>query len=160
MERDKLLDIINFVSIALWAAIFISLFVIAMLVTVYFEERAKRKAKERKFIVEKERHEVFQLLYELAERGDKADEKTLVLLPQLVEECHPAFIHNIQSLCNLQLNDMRLCMLVKLGFTSKQIANLLVMEPNTVYHAKSRIYQRLTGSSGKSKDLDTLLSTI
>lgn len=160
MNSNRLLEIINLLGITLWATISISLFVLVMFVTIYLEEKSARKANTRKITVENEKNEIFQQLYVLAERGDKASEETLRLLPSLFEECNPAFIHKIHSLCNLQINDMRLCMLVRLGFTSKQISGLLVMETNTVYHAKCRIYQRLTGKQGKSKDLDCLLSTL
>lgn len=104
--------------------------------------------------------DVYKSLHRLAIHGERANDEILNQLRTMFETNFNKFLIFIQYETRLSENDTNICLLTKCGFKSRQIAALLIMEQNSVYHAKSRILKKITGTHGRPNELDTLLETL
>lgn len=58
----------------------------------------------------------------------------------------------------ITLHQMRICYLVKLRFSNDNIAKVLFSSPASISIARKRLYEKITGISGKPEDLNLLIS--
>ncbi|MEO9884329.1 MAG: hypothetical protein ABJR05_11065 [Balneola sp.] len=76
-----------------------------------------------------------------------------------MDELHQRFFEKLrQDFPELTSYDLRLCAYIKLGFNSKEIANMLSIMPSSVYISRSRVRKKL--DLGSDKDLHTYLNSI
>lgn len=76
-----------------------------------------------------------------------------------LNELHQEFFRKLrEGYPELSGNDLRLCAYVKLGFSSKEIADLMHIQPSSVYISRSRLRKKL--NMGNEDDLSTFLNSI
>lgn len=76
-----------------------------------------------------------------------------------MDELHQQFFENLRNgYPELTNYDLRLCAYIKLGFNSKEIANMLNIMPSSIYISRSRLRKKLDLSS--DADLNSFLNTI
>lgn len=69
------------------------------------------------------------------------------------EQLHPHFFENLRAKHpSLTNNEVRLCAYFHLNFSTKEIASLLNIEPDSVRKAKSRLYKKLGITEASSSD--------
>lgn len=66
------------------------------------------------------------------------------------ERVHPRFFQNLSALAALSTTELRYCAYLRMGLATKEIANLLNIEPHSVRVGKHRLKQKLQ----LSKDID------
>lgn len=76
-----------------------------------------------------------------------------------MDQLHQEFFEKLrQDFSDLTSYDLRLCAYLKLGFNSKEIANMLNIQPSSVYISRSRLRKKLDLNS--DKDLSSYLNSI
>jgi len=61
-----------------------------------------------------------------------------------MDELHQEFFKNIkEQFPNLSINDLRLCAYIRVGLNSKEIANILNIQPSSSYIGRSRLRKKL-----------------
>jgi DNA-binding CsgD family transcriptional regulator len=76
-----------------------------------------------------------------------------------MDELHQEFYQRLKdSYPSLSVNDLRLCAYLKLGFTSKEIAEFMSIQPSSVYISRSRLRKKLDLDT--EDDLHDFLNTI
>ncbi|MEQ8578271.1 MAG: hypothetical protein RIC57_00090 [Balneola sp.] len=76
-----------------------------------------------------------------------------------MDELHQQFFENLRNgYPELTNYDLRLCAYIKLGFNSKEIANMLNIMPSSIYISRSRLRKKLDLSS--NADLNSFLNSI
>jgi len=61
-----------------------------------------------------------------------------------MDELHQEFFKNLKhKFPGLSSNDLRLCAYLKIGFSSKEIADLLNIQPSSIYISRSRLRKKL-----------------
>jgi len=76
-----------------------------------------------------------------------------------MDELHQQFFENLRNgYPELTNYDLRLCAYIKLGFNSKEIANMLNIMPSSIYISRSRLRKKLDLSS--DADLNSFLNSI
>ena len=72
------------------------------------------------------------------------DEQEWVSFKAKVNEINPSFIQNLQAKHDeLSKNDLRLLLLVKIGFMQKEISKMLFIAESSVKKSKQRIRKKL-----------------
>lgn len=71
----------------------------------------------------------------------ESDDQTFELQ---MDQLHQDFIHEMkEKFPELTSNDLRLCAYIKMGFNSKEIADLLNIKPSSIYISRSRLRKKL-----------------
>ncbi len=75
------------------------------------------------------------------------------------EEVHPSFFDKLKNFAgNLTEENLRLCAYFKIGMSTKQIAQILNIEPRSVFKSRTRLKKKL--GLEKSIDLDSFIRNI
>jgi|11_taG_2_1085331.scaffolds.fasta_scaffold00007_144 DNA-binding CsgD family transcriptional regulator len=128
----------------------------------------------------KENEEINKVLQELKEKFEKLEQNPNSLKSRMKEiqnlieshlsiedntfeiqmdELHQQFFENLRNgYPELTNYDLRLCAYIKLGFNSKEIANMLNIMPSSIYISRSRLRKKLNLSS--DSDLNSFLNSI
>lgn len=70
------------------------------------------------------------------------------------------FKKNLYALLALSENEYHICLLIKVGLGTKDIALLTSHTKQAVSMAKLRLYKKITGEKGKAEDLDRLIKEL
>ncbi len=81
-------------------------------------------------------------------------------LEEQLKTVFPDFIRHLSTLCQLSVTEWRVCLLIKLRFTPTEIAGTLAKETSTVSSIRSRLYKKVFGKSGSSKDWDSFIHSL
>ena len=81
-------------------------------------------------------------------------------LERNINEIYDYFAHRLFSLCRISDIELKICCLVKVGFTPIDIAHLLLRTPSAISAARKRLYEKLTGKAGDASDLDMFLKNM
>lgn len=92
--------------------------------------------------------------------SDKLAEKSYEDFQELLQKIHPLFYEKLQEKAEQKLTtlDLRYCTYILMNFTSKEIANIMHVDPNTVRTNKYRLKLKLNLS--KDQDITTYLQEL
>jgi len=149
----------------------------------YEYEQLKSKLKDKTIELAtkaKENEEINKVLLDLKEKFEKLEQNPGSLktrsneIQQIIEthissddhlfeiqmdQLHQDFFEKLRrDFTDLTSYDLRLCAYLKLGFNSKEIANMLNIQPSSVYISRSRLRKKLDLNS--DKDLSSYLNSI
>lgn len=91
------------------------------------------------------------------ERKKCLHEQTWNDLEKELNILYPNFKNSLYSCYNLSPFEYQICMLVKIGVSTSQIAILTAHAKTSVSTAKQRLYKKITAEQGKAEDLNRLL---
>lgn len=74
---------------------------------------------------------------------------------RVAEEYYPGFVSKVKSCDAIGRAEYQVCVLVKLGFRTSDIAFLTNNSLNNVCNMRSRMMEKIFGVKGGSKDFDT-----
>lgn len=81
-------------------------------------------------------------------------------LYQAFDEKLPSFERNLKRIHDLSEIEWRVCMLLKLGFSSSEIAKLTNKSATTIPSIRSRLYKKFFMADGKASDWDVFIASI
>ena len=101
---------------------------------------------------------IFENIKKKADRGTILSEDEWQELNKLVIETLPNFYNFISSKKhNLNNNEFKICILRRLDFTPKTIANMLNLSPSSITKIRNNMSKKLFGEEDNSKEFDKML---
>lgn len=73
---------------------------------------------------------------------------------------YPRFASTLMSLYAMSLTEYQVCLLLKLNATPSEIANVLCKDISSISTTRSRLYQKVFGKKGSSKDWDEFIHSL
>ena len=104
---------------------------------------------------------LFENIKKKADRGTILSEDEWQELNKLVIETLPNFYNFISSKKhNLNNNEFKICILRRLDFTPKTIANMLNLSPSSITKIRNNMSKKLFGEEDNSKEFDKMLKQL
>ena len=92
--------------------------------------------------------------------GRSLDEAGWQQLMETVDGVYTGFTEKLYSLCKLSSQDYYVSLLIKARIQPKDIATLTAHSKESVASTRSRLYQKVFGRKGSSKDWDDFILSI
>lgn len=81
-------------------------------------------------------------------------------LEDTVNSVYPDFIHRIADFCRLNVQERRVCLLLKLGITPVNIAKLTAHSKQSVTNTRTRLFEKAFGRKGSATEWDEFIETL
>ena len=120
-------------------------------------EQSKRKVSEEQFFASTVYEHFKELLTREKPRVVYQDWKDLQVR---LDECYDGFTHKLEALCKMSERDMRICMLLKAGFSKTEIAKLIHLSLEGISSVRRRLYAKVFNDKGGAKDWDLFISSL
>ena len=78
----------------------------------------------------------------------------------LIDSFYPHFRNTLYSLCKISDIEIKVCVLIKIGFTPTEIAILISSSKSNISSIRSRLYTKIFKKNGISKDLDEFILSL
>ena len=105
--------------------------------------------------------DIYLLFHKAIQDNVKLTEKDWELLKESLDETYPNLIFRIHMLYSkITQHQLKICYLAKLKFTNDNMAKLLVSTPAAISIARKRLYEKITGKTGKPEDFNNLISDL
>ena len=105
------------------------------------------------------RSAIYQLFHQSVHHEDKIiDETSWTELSKIINNTYPNFTEQLYVL-NPQLseNELRICYLIKIRMSVKDIANILHRSVSAISNSRARLYKKIHGSNGNGEMLDLFI---
>ncbi len=102
----------------------------------------------------------YRMLKQKIAKGKVLNSQEWKELEEQLKTVFPDFIRHLSTLCQLSVTEWRVCLLIKLHFTPTEIAGTLAKETSTISSIRSRLYKKVFGKSGSSKDWDSFIHSL
>lgn len=73
---------------------------------------------------------------------------------------YPRFTSTLFSLYNMSKTELQVCLLLKLNTSPSEIASVLCKDTSTISSIRSRLYTKVFGKKGSSKDWDEFIYSL
>lgn len=103
-----------------------------------------------------------EIVKSVAEKKDVhfLKEKDWENIESIFSFCFPNFIHEIKAHSNASTQDIQICILFKLGFSSIETSLILHKERQSITMAKKRLFKKIFKRDGTAKQLEAYLSSL
>ena len=92
--------------------------------------------------------------------GRSLDEAGWQQLMETVDGVYTGFTEKLYSLYKMSEQDYHVCLLIKVRVSPKDIAILTAHSKESVATTRSRLYQKIFGQKGSSKDWDEFILSL
>lgn len=92
--------------------------------------------------------------------GDFFNEHDWEEMERQINDAYPDFLHNLHSLTTPSEVELRTCMLIRLSVPPSDIAGVLHRSLNTISSIRSRMYGKVFGKKGSSRDWDNFILSL
>lgn len=93
-------------------------------------------------------------------RGDRISKADWDELEEHFKHVYPRFASSLLTLCSMSLTEFQVCRLLKLGCTPSEIANVLCKDVSSISSIRSRLYKKVFGRKGSSKEWDEFIRSL
>ncbi len=104
--------------------------------------------------------DIYGKIQQLLNEGRPMSEEHWQQLAALVDSIFTGFTGKLYSLYRLSSNDYHVCLLIKIRLQPKDIALLTAHSKESVATTRSRLYQKIFGKKGSSKDWDDFILSL
>lgn len=104
--------------------------------------------------------DIYGKIQQLLNEGRPMSEEHWQQLAALVDSIFTGFTEKLYSLYRLSSNDYHVCLLIKIRLQPKDIALLTAHSKESVATTRSRLYQKIFGKKGSSKDWDDFILSL
>lgn len=104
--------------------------------------------------------EYYRVLLGRIERGETLKEEDFEELEQRLKTVYPNFASRLRHVCHMSSHEFRVCLLLKIGISPSQIATILCKEASSISSTRSRLYNKVFGKKGSSKEWDNFIATL
>ena len=104
--------------------------------------------------------DVYLRMKSLLAQGRRMNDHDFVELNQVVNSVYTNFTERLYSLCKLSNHEFRVCLLVKVRVQPKDIATLTAHSKEGIATTRSRLYQKVFGKKGSSKEWDDFVLSL
>ncbi len=106
------------------------------------------------------RADIYLKIQQLLNEGKTMGEEHWQQLAMLVDGIYTGFSEKLYSLYKLSPNDYHVCLLIKIRIQPKDIALLTAHSKESVASTRSRLYQKIFGKKGSTKDWDDFILSL
>ena len=92
--------------------------------------------------------------------GEVLKQEDLSELEQRLKPLYPNFATRLYSLYNMSVHEYQVCLLLKINISPSQIASALCREVSSISSTRSRLYSKVFGKKGSSKEWDAFIATL
>lgn len=92
--------------------------------------------------------------------GEALKQEDLYELEQRIKPLYPNFASRLYSLYNMSVHEYQVCLLLKINISPSQIASALCREVSSISSTRSRLYSKVFGKKGSSKEWDAFIATL
>lgn len=92
--------------------------------------------------------------------GERIRKDDWEAIEQQFQSVYPRFSSTLLSLYNMTQVEYQVCLLLKLNVTPSEIANVLCKDTSTISSIRSRLYKKVFGKKGSSKDWDKFVLSL
>ncbi len=103
---------------------------------------------------------IYGKIKQLLGEGRSMNDEHWQQLAALVDSIYTGFTEKLYSLYKLSPNDYHVCLLIKIRQQPKDIALLTAHSKESVSTTRSRLFQRIFGKKGSSKDWDDFILSL
>ena len=103
---------------------------------------------------------VYLKIQQLLSEGKSLGDEQWQQLALLVDSIYTGFTDKLYSLYKLSANDYHVCLLIKIRIQPKDIALLTAHSKESVATTRSRLYQKIFGKKGSTKDWDDFILSL
>ncbi len=104
--------------------------------------------------------DIYQKIKELLARGRSMSDDDWKAVTQMVNEVYTGFAERLFSLYRMTEQDYHVCLLIKIHIQPKDIATLTAHSKESVASTRSRLYQKIFGKKGTTKDWDDFILSL
>jgi tetratricopeptide (TPR) repeat protein len=104
--------------------------------------------------------DIYQLVRSTSRSGKTLTAVEWEMVEQLINSNYPHFLQSIYDICPLNDTERKVCMLLKLGLQSTEIAVVVCKEKSTVTKMRQRLYQKAFNTVGKASDWDDFILSL
>lgn len=87
-------------------------------------------------------------------------QKDQIEAEELLSQVYPDFFIRLQSLGIIKEQELKVCLLLKMGFIPSRIASLVSLTLSAITNIRKRMYGKVTGKSGKAEDWDKIVDNL
>ena len=98
--------------------------------------------------------DIYQRLLATEKVMSEAEQEEVVAL---LNQVYPKFIPNLQQMGVEKEQDMKVCLLLKMGFKPSRIASLVSRTDSAIANTRARLYKKVLGKDGKAEDWDKII---
>ena len=103
---------------------------------------------------------VYAKIKELLARGRSLSDDDWKAVTQLINEVYTGFTERLFSLYRMTEQDYHVCLLIKMHIQPKDIATLTAHSKESVASTRSRLYQKIFGKKGTTKEWDEFVMSL
>ena len=104
--------------------------------------------------------DIYLRIKTLLAQGRSMVDEDFVALNQLVNSVYASFTERLYGVYKMSNHEYRVCLLVKVRMQPKDIATLTAHSKESVATTRSRLYQKVFGKKGSSKDWDDFILSL
>lgn len=102
----------------------------------------------------------YKKLLKRIERGEILKDEDFEELEQRIKPIYPNFSSRLRHVCHMSAHEFRVCLLLKINVPPSQIATVLCKEVSSISSTRSRLYSKVFGKKGSSKEWDSFIATL
>ena len=146
-------------QIKYYAIIAILLLVLVVATTVIFIYRTinKRIQLEHTTTMTIRDSEIYQQLLTTEKAMNEVEQQEVIVL---LNQLYPTFISSLQKMGVEKEHDLKVCLLLKMGFKPSRIASLVSRTDSAIANTRARLYKKVFGFDGKAEDWDKLIMSL
>lgn len=103
---------------------------------------------------------VYAKIKELLAKGRSLGDDDWKAVTQLINEVYTGFTERLFSLYRMTEQDYHVCLLIKMHIQPKDIATLTAHSKESVASTRSRLYQKIFGKKGTTKEWDDFVMSL
>ena len=93
-------------------------------------------------------------------KGERMNKEDWEMIDTHLNSVYPRFTSTLLSLYNMSQVEYQVCLLLKLNVAPSEIANVLCKDTSSISSIRSRLYQKVFGKKGSSKDWDEFIHSL
>ena len=104
--------------------------------------------------------DIYRKIKELLAKGRSMSDDDWKAVTQMVNEVYTGFTERLFSLYRMTEQDYHVCLLIKIHIQPKDITTLTAHSKESVASTRSRLYQKIFGKKGTTKDWDDFILSL
>jgi hypothetical protein len=113
-------------------------------------------ADEKRFFASDE----YEALHKRIISGQQLTKQEWTDVEQMLKTVYPGFTIQLRGLLPMSELEYQTCLLIKLRIPPKDIASVLIRDVSTISTVRSRLYNKVFGKKGSTKDWDNFILSI
>lgn len=173
----KLLTTTHVLSYVLVAILLVALFFLNYVYRMY---QKKKRVEQQLHLLEQEREAIpepvrkamssveedflqsdfYRSLRQKISRGEALSRTDWKALDEQLQHVYPRFNSSLLTLCSMSQVELQVCQLLKIGCSPSEIASALCKETSSISSIRSRLFKKVFGRKGSSKEWDEFVRTL